>query len=157
MFFVNFVVSIDLIIIKEADNLWDKFGSNIWESYNPKEMSILLFESSQHQWLVNHPNPPFEYINTDILNNSISIGSENTKPLWHYFSATIWSYNNQWTTILPTLSAWKSFCKQRNIPTSVFPPDQLAIISLHERFHAYQIKWLEENYKSINYYISINI
>jgi hypothetical protein len=141
--------SIDIIILQEADHLWDIYGDKIWKSYNPDKLPILLFQSSTRQWLVNHPNPPAGFKTTTFFDIDISTANNETNPLWHYFSATIWPFNNQWTTILPSLSAWEAFCNQKNIPTSLFPPDQLVFISLHERFHAFQIKWLKKEYKRI--------
>jgi len=145
----NLPDSIDIFILEEANHIWDAFGKDIWQGFDIDDISILLFQSSDQQWLLNHPNSPDDFRNTNYLNYSISIQCSDCEPLWNYTSATIWPLYGSWTTILPTHSAWKLFCEQRHIPGSIFTPDKLVLISLHERFHAFQMRWLEEDFKNL--------
>ena len=77
----NLPDSIDIFILQEANHLWDTYGGNIWESYNSDELPVLLFQSPEQQWLVNHPNPPAGFSATNFLGNSILIKNSNTNRL----------------------------------------------------------------------------
>lgn len=152
----NLPDSIDILILQEADHLWDTYGGSIWETFDPEEIPVLIFQSPEKQWLINHPNPPLAFRSAKFLGNSISYNLSMKSPLWHYFSATIWPINQHWTTILPALSAWQSFCNQNNMPISLFPPNQLVMITLHEKFHTFQAAWLGQDFKRIMHIASFD-
>ena len=133
--------SIDIFILDEANHIWDTFGNTVWQCFDPDNIPILLFQSLDQHWLINHPNPPDGFDNANFLDHSVSVKTPGSEPLWNYSSATIWPFFGNWTAILPSHSAWKSFCEQRNMPGSIFTPDKLVFISLHERFHAFQMRW----------------
>ncbi|MBN1998155.1 hypothetical protein JW935_11415 [candidate division KSB1 bacterium] len=141
--------SIDIIILEEANHIWDCFGSNIWQHFDPDSIPILLFHSPDQHWLFNHPNPPQNFQKVTMLNYSVFSILPGSEPLWNYFSATIWRIFSNWTAILPSYSAWISFCEQQKIPYFIFPPDKLVFISLHERFHAFQMRWLQDEFQNL--------
>ncbi|MBN1893952.1 hypothetical protein JW906_05635 [bacterium] len=141
--------SIDLIILQEANHLWDIFGNEIWQYYHPEDMPVLLFNTPEQHWLLNHPDPPENFHKLVCCNTQIDAKTSGCDPLWYYFSATIWPINHCWTTIIPSLSACNDFCAEHHLPDSFFPPDLLVFITLHERFHNFQIKWLENDYLRI--------
>jgi hypothetical protein len=141
--------SIDILILEEANHLWNVYKNEVWQNYNLDDIPILLFYSSDQHCLLEHPNPPDNFKKLTIYDQIIYLKNPEDEPLWYYFSATIWPFNKHWTAILPSHLAWRNFCKEHNLPVSFFPPDQLVFISLHERFHIFQMKWLEDDYKNI--------
>ncbi len=141
--------SIDIFIIDEANHIWDTFGYTVWQYFVPDNIPILLFQSPDQHWMINHLNLPDDFINSNFLDHSLSVKTPDSEPWWNYFSATIWIFYGNWTAILPSYSAWKSFSEQRNLPGSIFTPDQLVFISLHERFHAFQMRWLQDDFKTL--------
>lgn len=141
--------SLDVYIFNETDHLWNTFGKDIWPGYKPAELPVLLYRSPGLHWLMDHPSPPGSFTALDFLNTTFYIYNLPESPLWSHFSATIWPINGVWTTILPSSQAWLEFCRGHNIPEKYYPPDQLVMIALHERFHAYQIQWLEPDFKNI--------
>ena len=142
----------DLTILDESHQLWKTYGEKIWPDFDPEKLPVLLYYSAQKQLLINYP------ITTELFQTADSYPAiphpdysirRCQKSFWPYHSATVWPINNVWTTILPARESWSNYCQEKNIPFELFNPETLVLITIHERFHTFQMNWLADSFRDI--------
>lgn len=141
----------EIACITEAIHLWSTFRERIWPDYDVNKIPVLIFDSETKQWLINHPNPPADWITVDYKNKNIFIMGPESKPVWRLFlTGGIWKINGHWTAIFATESAWRrKFPQHSAVPP---PPEWAVSVTIHEGFHVFQAQLihLDEIYEFFN-------